>query len=651
MNDRLFQTLKIGEMRLPNRLIMPTIKLGYGTKGGEVTKRHISFYVRRVQGGVGLIVTEPMYISPNGKEIPTQLGIHDDGLKKGLQELVEAVHKEGGRIMAHINHAGRAINPNLVPEGERVSASDVPCPANGVTPRPLSKEEIRSYVKLFAVAARRAKEVGFDAIEIPFSHGYLIHQFLSPHSNHRKDEYGGSFKNRLRFGREVIVAVRQQVGKGFPLIVRMNANDYVEGGLNLEDAIHLAQVLEEIGVDALSVTSGTMCESVPYCLYPMGTPKANLLPMAARIKAEVSIPVGVAGRIRTPKLARDALELGQADFIGLGRPLLADPDFPLKAREGRDEEIMLCAACHQGCLAELRKGQGTSCMFNPMVGREGGIHLSPATIPRRVMVVGGGPGGMEVAIVAAQRGHRVKLYEKESSLGGQFLLAAQVPHKEEFADCIHAMKTQMERAGVEVYLNIPVTPEFIKGEDPEIVVLATGAVPIIPPFPGLEETQWMTAYELLAGKKEVKTKMAFIVGAGTTGLETAEYLALKGIQSTVVKRRPEVGGKLDLLARSMILKRLEKLGVEVYTGWEVVRFETDPSGKTTVVARAYPPQEGAKERRFPAETVIIAMGLRPVRELAEALRGRKGVYEIGDCIEPREALDASREGFEVGLKI
>jgi len=365
MNDRLFQTLKIGEMRLSNRLIMPTIKLGYGTKGGEVTKRHISFYVRRVQGGVGLIVTEPMYISPNGKEIPTQLGIHDDGLKKGLQELVEAVHEEGGRIMAHINHAGRAINPNLVPEGERVSASDIPCPANGVTPRPLSKEEIRSYVKLFAEAARRAKEVGFDAIEIPFSHGYLIHQFLSPHSNHRRDEYGGSFENRLRFGREVIVAVRQQVGKGFPLIVRMNANDYVEGGLNLEDAIHLAQVLEEIGVDALSVTSGTMCESVPYCLYPMGTPKANLLPMAARIKAEVSIPVGVAGRIRTPKLARDALEQGQADFIGLGRPLLADPDFPLKAREGRDGEIMLCAACHQGCLADYERGRGPPVCSTP----------------------------------------------------------------------------------------------------------------------------------------------------------------------------------------------------------------------------------------------------------------------------------------------
>ena len=648
MADLLFQPLKLGALELPNRLIMTTVKLGYGTKEGKVTERHIAFYVRRAEGGVGLIATEPLYIRTNGRELPTQLGIHEDQLTEGLRRLVDAVHAAGGRIMAHINHAGRAANPKLVPEGERVSASDVPCPANGVTPRPLSRAEIADYVAFFAAAAQRVKRAGFDAIEIPFSHGYLIHQFLSPHTNHRDDEYGGSLENRLRFGREVIAAVRRAVGGDFPIVVRMNAKDYVDGGLGIEDAIAIAQALEEMGVNALSVTSGTMCESVPYCLYPTGTPKANLLPMAARIRAAVSLPVAVAGRIRTPQIAREALAAGQSDLIGLGRSLIADPDWPRKAQSGDEEAILLCAACHQGCLAELRQGHGTSCMFNPLSGREWEIQITPTEHPKRVMVVGGGPGGMEAATIAAQRGHRVTLYERSDRLGGQFHLAAQVPYKEEFADIIRYQRVQMERAGVDVRMNTTVTPEMVAAENPDAVVLATGARPIVPPFPGLEKTRWMTAYDLLDGRTEVTTSTAFIVGAGTVGLETAEYLARRGVKSIVVKRRPEVGGKLDVLARALLLKRLKKLGVEVRTGVEVVRFEADADGRTVVVARPYPHEEGAAEMRFPAETVIIALGLRPECELVEALEGRTGVYPIGDCVEPREALNAVREGFEVG---
>jgi 2,4-dienoyl-CoA reductase-like NADH-dependent reductase (Old Yellow Enzyme family)/thioredoxin reductase len=647
-SDSLFQPIALGTLELPNRLTMTTVKLGYGTKEGEVTERHIAFYVRRAEGGVGLITTEPLYIRRNGRELPTQLGIHDDRLADGLRRLVEAVHAAGGRIMAHINHAGRAVNPKLVPEEERVSASDVLCPANGVTPRPLSRQEIPAYVEAFAAAARRVKEAGFDALEVPFSHGYLIHQFLSPHSNHRDDEYGGLLENRLRFGREVIAAARQEVGANFPIVVRMNGTDYVEDGLGIEDAIAVAQALEEMRVEALSVTSGTMCESVPFCLYPTGTPKANLLPMAARIRAAVSLPVAVAGRIRTPQVAREALAGGQVDLVGLGRPFLADPDWPRKAQSGDEEAILLCAACHQGCLAQLRQGHGTSCMFNPLCGREGEELIAPAKRSRQVMVIGGGPGGMEAATIAAQRGHHVTLYERDDRLGGRFWEAAQVPHKEEFADIIHYQQIQMERAGVGVRLSTPVRPELVAAEAPDVAIVATGAQPIVPPFPGLEETRWMTAYDLLDGRAEVSTSSAFIVGAGTTGLETAEYLARKGVSCIVVKRKPEVGAKLDPLAQAVLLKRLEKLGVEVRTGVEVMRFETDAEGRTIVVARPYPHQEEAAEMRFPAETVIIALGLRADRALAGALEGYAEVHLIGDCVEPREALDAVYEGFEVG---
>jgi 2,4-dienoyl-CoA reductase-like NADH-dependent reductase (Old Yellow Enzyme family)/thioredoxin reductase len=653
--ETLFQPLTIAGLQLPNRVMMTTVKLGYGNPQGEVTERHVAFYVRRAEGDVGLIATEPLYVHSNGREIPTQLGIHDDALTPGLRRLADAVHAAGGRMMAHINHAGRVANPKLVPEGERVSASAVLCPANQVTPRPLTLQEIPAYVHYFAQAARRVRDAGFDAIEIPFSHGYLIHQFLSPHTNRRKDAYGGSLENRMRFGQEVIAAVREAVGDNpstgsghrFPIVVRMNARDYVKGGLTIEDAEEIAPLLERMGVDALSVTSGTMCESAAYCLYPIGTPKAHLLPMSARIRSRVSIPVAVAGRIRTPDVAREALALGQADWIGLGRPFLADPDWVRKTQAGDEVAILRCAACHQGCLTELRKGHGTSCLFNPLTGREAEVQVTPAERPRRVMVAGGGPAGMEAAIIAAQRGHHVTLYERDDRLGGRFREAAQAPYKEEFTDLIRYQQVQLQRTGVEVHLNATVTPEKVAAEAPDVVVVATGAQPIVTPFPGLEESRWTTAYDILDGRSEVSTPTAFIVGAGTTGMETAEYLAERGIQCVVVKRRPEIGGKLDPLARMLLLRRLESLGVQVRTGVEVLRFETDEQGQTIVVARPWPHQEDAPELRFPTETVIIGMGLYADPSLADAL-DRPDVYTIGDCVDPREVLDAVYEGFEVG---
>ena len=651
--DLLFQPLQVGGLTLPNRLLMTTVKLGYATPEGAVTERHIGFYARRAAGGVGLMVTEPLYVQRNGRELPTQLGIDDDRLVEGLHGLVEAVHLAGGRLMAHINHAGRAANPKLVPDGARVSASAVACPANGVTARPLGHDEIAEVVTAFGNAARRAAEAGFDALEIPFSHGYLIHQFLSPHSNRRDDDYGGSWANRLRFGREVLSAVQESVGDAIPIVVRMNVQDYVKGGLTLADAETLAPALEEMGVDALSVTSGTMCESVPFCLYPTGTPKANLLPMAAAIRQKVDIPVAVVGRIRSPDVAREALAEGYADWIGLGRAFLADPDWPLKAQTGDEEAILLCAACHQGCLAQLRQGHGTSCMFNPLTGREAEIQILPAGEPQRVMVVGGGPAGMEVALVAARRGHHVTLYERDGRLGGRLREAVSVPYKEEFADLIRYQQVYMERNGVTVRLNTEVTPELVAAEGPDAVVVATGAEPIVPPFPGLETTRWLTAYDLLDGKAEVTTDSAFIVGAGTAGLETAEYLARRGVRSIVVKRKPEVGGKLDPLAQATLLRRLEDLGVDVRTGVEVIRFETDQAGQTTVIALPYPRRADAQEIRFPAETVVIALGLRAEDGLAETLRVQDGleVEVAGDCVEPREALDAVWEGFEAGRKL
>jgi 2,4-dienoyl-CoA reductase-like NADH-dependent reductase (Old Yellow Enzyme family)/thioredoxin reductase len=638
----LLQPFQLGRLTLPNRVVMTAVKLGYGTQQGEVVDRHIAFYIRRAQGGIGLITSEPLYVQQNGRELATQLGVYSDDLLPGLHKMVDAVHNAGGLMMAHITHAGRAANPKLVPAEELVSASEVLCPANQVKPRPLTYCEIGEVIVAFSAAARRARQAGFDALEIPFSHGYLIHQFLSPYTNHREDEYGGTFENRFRFGSQVITAVRQQVGSDFPVVVRLNATDYVEGGLTIEDAIEIARALQELGVNAISLTSGSMCESVPYCLYPNGTPKANLLPMAARLREVIVLPVIVAGRIRAPTVAQEALAAGQADLIGLGRPFLADPDWVRKVKAADEEAILLCAACHQGCLAQLRNGQGTHCMFNPSTGRESEIQITKARKSRHVIVVGGGPAGMEAAIIAAQRGHHVTLYEQENHLGGQLLLASRPPHKEEFLDGIRYLSLMIARSGVAVRLGDQVTPQMILNAHPDAVIIATGGIPLTIPFPCLNKTHWMLASDLLDGVEHVETSTAFVIGGGLVGLETADLLSNLGKRVTVVEMLPEVGGDMDLLARSMLLGRLNRQGV-------VIHINTRITGLASNEALA---QKEDHAVSFPIETVVLAVGVRPNRQLAGILEfSGLEIHVIGDALQPRKALEAIWEGFEVGLKI
>jgi thioredoxin reductase len=506
----------------------------------------------------------------------------------------------------------------------------------------LTHAEIDEMLAAFSAAAHRVRQVGFDALELPFSHGYLIHQFLSPHTNTRQDEFGGSLRNRLRFGLKILDAVRREVGASFPLIVRMNATDYVEGGITIDDAVEIASVLSSQGVDALSITSGTMCESVPFCLYPTGTPKANLLPMAARIRSTVTVPVIVAGRIRTPETARVALASKQTDLIGLGRPFLSDPDWVRKTETGDEAAILLCAACHQGCLAELRKGHGTGCAFNPLAGHESDVEITHASRARHVVVVGGGPGGLETARVAAERGHHVTLYERENHLGGQLRLAALPPHKEGFRDVIRHMELMARRAGVDIRTATYVSPELITGIKPDAAVLATGGIPLLVDLPGLDHADWTLSTDVLEGATKVETESALVIGGGLLGLETADYLASQDRHITLVEMLEAVGSDMDPLAKAMITKRLTQHGAKIYTNTKVVGLTDD-----TVFA-----QQGDQQLAFPYETVVLAVGVRANRELPEALEGSDLEHHvIGDAVEPRKALEAIHEGFELGCRL
>ncbi|MDP8206899.1 MAG: FAD-dependent oxidoreductase [Candidatus Electryonea clarkiae] len=631
-----FSAFKIGNVTLSNRLVMAPVKTGYGDQTGEANYRHFSYYRRRAEGGVAAIIVEPLYIDPAGKEHPKQLGISSYNHIDGLKELVSAIHEGGSVAVAHLNHAGRAANPKVtgtIPE----APSEVPCPTTGYKPIAMSIERIQEIVQEYSGAARRAREAGFDIIEVQFGLGYLISQFFSARTNLRTDEYGGSLYNRARFGRNVLSAIRENIGVQFPLIARISAT-LTGDASDLKDAVFLAKLLEKEGVSALHVASGSACDSPPWYFQHMRLPAGKNLEWAAIIKKKVSIPVIAAGRLGDPTLIRESLTNEIIDGVALGRPLVADPDLPNKMKSGRDDDVFLCGACLQGCLMKVKSGEGLSCILNPEVGHEGEL-VQKAENVKKVVIVGGGPAGMQAALTIQNKGHQVILFD-EGELGGKFNLAIIPPGKKEMKKPLDSMVRRIHESNIELHLGQHVTADNILDEHPEHVILATGSVSIIPEINGMEDA--VISDDVLLNKRDTGQRV-LVVGGGMIGLETAEYLADKGKDVTVVEILDEVAGDMEPITRKLLLKSLKSKDV-------VIRTKTTIQGilKGTVSAKS----KNGDLILGEFDTVVIATGVVPENSFEKELRAAGIEFQsIGDAKQPRNIIEAVIEGFEVGKQV
>ncbi|MGB9868162.1 MAG: FAD-dependent oxidoreductase [Bacillota bacterium] len=638
--DLLTSPIAIGKMRLKNRMVMPPMVTNYAYEDGSVTPRLRAYHEMRAKGGVGLIIVEASYVHQSGKGFKNQVGIYSDCLIPGLRSLVDAVHAHGAKIAIQLYHGGRQTKSSVT-GCPIVAPSPIPDPTEPETPRELTKGEIEELVWAFGEAARRAKQAGFDAVEIHGAHGYLINEFLSPYSNKRTDEYGGSLENRIRFPLEVVRAVRRAVGPEFPVTYRMSADEKVPGGLTLEETRIVAKRLEQEGIDAIHVSAGVY-ESAVWIIQPMALPRACLADLAAGIKSAVKIPVIAVGRFNDPEVAERVLAEGKADLVAFGRALLADPDMPRKVVEGRLDEIRKCIGCCQGCIDELFQDHPITCTVNPCTGFEREFTFEKAARARKVLVVGGGPAGMEASRAAALRGHDVTLWEKSGSLGGQLDLASSSPYKSEIALFKEFLVKELERLQVKVVLNKEATLEAVKAEKPDVLVIATGATPATLNVPGTEGENVVTSWEVLSGKVRVGNKVA-VIGGGLVGCETAEYLAEKGHQVTIVEMLPKIASDVGPLVGALLLDRLAKRGVKVITGAKVSSLAQD----SVVVER-----DGKRQTLSGFDSFVIAVGSRQNDALARQLEGAGIDYLlVGDAWRPRRITHAVFEGMRAAHEI
>ncbi len=639
---QLFSPIRIKNMEVPNRIVMPPMGTNLGNPDGTVSEANLAYMKRRARGGAGLIITEITAVHPTGIAIPSELGSYDDRFIPGLKKLADVIHAGGSKAALQLHHTGRE-SLFLLKAGKAIAPSPIRSLVFGMTPREMSREEIREIIAAFGAAAFRAKEAGFDAVEVHGAHGYLLTQFLSALSNQRADEYGGDLSNRSRFIREVLREVRKRVGQEFPVSLRISSEEFIKGGYTVEDLKPLLPRWIEDGADIIHASLGTHGSPGGITSAPVEYPPGFNLGRAKRIKEIVNVPVIGVGRFTELPLAEEAIGRGEADLIAFGRQFLADPDFILKSREGRFEDVRKCIACNQGCIERLILGEGNiRCAINPETGQEILYPQGPVGTPRKVWVIGGGPAGLTAAFEAARLGHRVDLFEKEKDWGGQLRYAGKPPFKSVYQEWGKWLAGQTGKMGVNLHPRVEVTEEMIKEGNPEAVVLASGGEKIVPDIPGIDLPHVADAWQILMGEVTPK-KHVLVIGGGLIGMETADFLSQKGSHVTLV----------EVLKRSPVLKitshgymlhtRLREAGCRLIFGATVKKIE---------LAQVTIGTEGAEEILSPVDQVVIAVGLKPATELKDFLE-KKGIrhFVVGDAVSPRRIIEAVEEGAKAAWNL
>jgi 2,4-dienoyl-CoA reductase-like NADH-dependent reductase (Old Yellow Enzyme family)/thioredoxin reductase len=630
VSDPLFTPLEFAGLRLKNRIVIPPMGTGLDDDG-VFNDAAIAYYCRRAAGAAGTVTVEALLVDPETRGPEPK--IFDRAYLPGLRALVEALRPYDVVIGAQLLHPGRQVL-----SGRRVAPSAIALNSAAPIPDELTAGEIAEIVTQFADAAALAQEAGFDFVEIHGAHGYLPSDFLSPLANHRTDGYGGDLEGRARFPREIVRAIAERCGPALPIFYRLSGEEALPGGFTIDDAEVVAGLLQGEGVACISVSAGHW-RSLEVTLAPMFVARGHLVALAARIRQAVSVPVIAVGRLDDPADARRALEEGSADLVAIGRGLIAEPDWPALVAAGREGDIRPCIACN-ACVDLVGRGEEIRCAVNPEVGRDHSWRPEPADPPRRVAIVGSGPAGMEAARVARLRGHDVSIWERDAQLGGKLEAAASAPSKREVLRFRDFEVRTLRDIGVEIHTGVEVTHDVIEDAAPDVVVVATGAAAVVPPFGGAEGADVHDAQLYLDGTLRVSPGDAVaVIGGSATGCETAEMLAGEGARVTMLEMAPSVGTGIEAITRRHLIKTLRSSGVDIVTGARVtavepgrVRFERE--GEETAVA---------------ADRVALAVGWRSrAHDLVREGDGRE-LLVVGDAFAPADFVAAVNAGADAGL--
>jgi len=642
----LFEPWTVGGVVIRNKLALAPMGGAADAYDGSVSQQSIDYWAAMAMGGVGLI-----FSSPHGVDPPLsgfEHAIHHDAYIPGLRKMTDAVHQQGAKIALQLQHGGRYYfipGTSIQPVAPSAVPSRMPAPP----PREMTTEECEDLIEKYAQCAERAMKAGFDGVDVLAGQGYLLSTFLSPLTNKRADRFGGDTpEERVTLLVEIIRRIKERIGDKPILCVKLSVDDFMPGGKTVEDTKRMIPLMVDAGANMFNAWAAWHEAPVPTTI--ASVPRGAFVYMAEAVKEVAKgAAVGAVNRINEPRLAASIIAESRADFVIMGRPLRADPDFPRKAEEGRVEDIRICIACNR-CLdepfgsylgIEQERHPGLTCSVNAELGREGESRTNPTDTPKKVLIVGGGPAGMEAARVAAIRGHKVAMWEARDRLGGTLIPASVAPYKDELPTLTSYLSTQIGKLGVNVELNKEATPEAILGEGADEVILATGGLPIVPEIPGVERDNVVDAIDVLTDKKEVGEKVA-IIGGGMVGCETAEYLASKGKKVTIIEILPAIARDLGVTNRRAVRTRLVADGVEALTSTEAKAI-TD-AGVTV--------EEVGQTRTVNADSVVLAVGFKPNTGLWEALKDKvPGLHLIGDAARPNRILEAIRAGWNLACDI